>query len=1236
MLSNILSTGRTATQVFDRDPNDNYWDFRQGNTLSNTAIITVAPGYSLTKTPNTPTFAAVGQVVSYSYVVTNIGSVPIRNLSLSDNKIGSVSCNKTVILSVNAGQTPDSATCTATYTITQADFDAERVTNIASAVGTPDYGTLGGLTATATVTGPTIAPAITLAKTSPLTAFGAVGTTVPYSFRVTNSGNATLTNVVVTDPRVPGLSCTIASMAPAATQTCTANYTVTQADMDAFGAGTNLINTASVTSRDPKNTARTATSTVSLPGPTPVLTMFLDKTTSATAYATVGQVLPYQILVRNTGNVTWPAAPTVTDSKTTVTCPAGAVAPGAAITCSANYTVTQADLDAGSLLNTASGTITVTGRTATATDAVTLNATRTTAFTLDKHLTAASPTSFSATGVSLAYAYDLVNRGNVTLNAVAVTDNKTTVSCPATTIAPGATLTCTATYATTQADLNAGSVTNTASATATAAGTAATVISNSDNVTVPAVQQPALSMTKTAPTLTALQFTVGRVVTYSYTVTNSGNVDLIAGNQLRITDNKIGTLNCGSGIFLRATNRTCTANYTLTAADVLAGVVSNTATSESGATTSNQVTAAIAPTVSPGLTLAKTASPASVAATSDVISYTFTVTNSGNTQIIRAAQPISISDPMLASVSCAAQPALLNPGASFACTASYSPTQAQLDAGQVNNTATASFQYNATTNITSPSSTATVAVVETPSLSLDKTGPANFTAVGQVLSYGFAVRNTGNTTLTSTTVTDPRIPGLACTLTSIAPGVTRSCTGSYIVTQADMDAGVVNNTATAQGATAAGGSASASDTVAVPVSAAVLLKSATFAKLANRTTFTAVGDSIIYTMRVTNTGAQTLRNITVTDVLDTSYNCALPVLLPGAVNNTCTMTHLVTQAEFDAGQVVNTASAASSDFTTLTSSRTVTGPARTSSFSLVKAASGPYTTAGDAVSFTFTVRNTGNTTLSNLTVTDAFFSPALSCPIASLAPGASNATCTANYTVTQTDVDRGQITNTASASGSAPAGVTAPPSRTSTVVVAGPSRAPSVQITKTPSPSSYAAVGSTVTYSFSVTNTGNVSLGGLTVSDTALGFSCNLANLAPGATATTCTGGAPPLSASRVMTQADVDSGNYTNTARVIGQSLIAGTAVSDTDTVTVLGPAQTPTISLAKTSNLAGNFDRVGQLVPYNYTITNTGNITLTGAFSVVDDKIASVSCPSVPAAGVALAALWSAPGPIPSARPI
>ena len=59
---------------------------------------------------------------------------------------------------------------------------------------------------------------------------------------VTNTGNVTLTAVGVTDP-LPGLSavtCPVATLAPAASTTCTATYTVTQADLDAGS----IVNTA--------------------------------------------------------------------------------------------------------------------------------------------------------------------------------------------------------------------------------------------------------------------------------------------------------------------------------------------------------------------------------------------------------------------------------------------------------------------------------------------------------------------------------------------------------------------------------------------------------------------------------------------------------------------------------------------------------------------------------------------------------------------------------------------------------------------------------------------------------------------------------------------------------------------------------------------------------------------------------------------------------------------------------
>ena len=70
-------------------------------------------------------------------------------------------------------------------------------------------------------------------------------------------------------------------------------------------------------------------------------------------YDAVGDVIDYSYLVTNTGNVTLAGPVTVTDDKATVTCPAGGLAPGASMTCTASYTITQADLDAGSVTNIA-------------------------------------------------------------------------------------------------------------------------------------------------------------------------------------------------------------------------------------------------------------------------------------------------------------------------------------------------------------------------------------------------------------------------------------------------------------------------------------------------------------------------------------------------------------------------------------------------------------------------------------------------------------------------------------------------------------------------------------------------------------------------------------------------------------------------------------------------------------------------------------------------------------------
>ena len=74
------------------------------------------------------------------------------------------------------------------------------------------------------------------------------------------------------------------------------------------------------------------------------------------------------------------------------------------------------------------------------------------------------------------------------------------------------------------------------------------------------------------------------------------------------------------------------------------------------------------------------------------------------------------------------------------------------------------------------------------------------------------------------------------------------------------------------------------------------------------------------------------------------------------------------------------------------------------------------------ISYTYLVKNTGNVTLTTVSVTDPMSGlSTIMCASPTLAPNAQE-TCTATYTTTQTDVDRGSITNTGTATGTPPTG----------------------------------------------------------------------------------------------------------------------------------------------------------------------------------------------------------------------
>lgn len=96
-----------------------------------------------------------------------------------------------------------------------------------------------------------------------------------------------------------------------------------------------------------------------------------------------------------------------------------------------------------------------------------------------------------------------------------------------------------------------------------------------------------------------------------------------------------------------------------------------------------------------------------------------------------------------------------------------------------------------------------------------------------------------------------------------------------------------------------------------------------------------------------------------------------------------------------------------------------------------------------------------------------------------LEPGQS-VVATATYVLTQADVDLGTVTNTASVVGTDPNNNT--PTANADASVAVPA-APQISLTKTPTVPAGAGVGDTVSYAFTATNTGNVTLREVAITD---------------------------------------------------------------------------------------------------------------------------------------------------------
>ena len=855
----------------------------------------------------------------------------------------------------------------------------------------------------------------------------------------------------------------------------------------------------------------------------------------------------------------------------------------------------------------------------------------------------------------MTWTYVVKNTGDVELTNVGVTDNVLgAITCPASTLAVGATMTCTATGAATTDQY-----TNTGTATGISPN-GQTVSDSDDSHYFGKGIEAAIDIEKATngddtdvgpgPSVTA-----GAPVEWTYVVQNTGNVDL---TNILISDNLRGNI-CEQAALAVGESLTCTSNgegqvgqyenVGRVTADFVAGAggsvededLSHYLGLESGraeidiekATNGEVADSAPGPDVVVG----------------GAIDWTYVVTNTGDVSLAS----ISVTDDQLGPITCPGD--TLAMGASMTCTANGTAT-----AGQYVNTGTATGTA-ADGEVASDTDESHYLGLDpqTAAISIDTTtngqdGPS--LTVGNAVTWTYVVTNTGNIEL-AIGVTDS-VAGVVVTCppdTSLAAGASMTCTATgTVVDTAGLPGGAYTNTGSATGTAAGGISATASDASSY-TSVTAIGPGITIEKATNGVDADAepgptleVGDAITWTYVVTNNSSVILSPVTVTDDQGVVVTCPTTALGPagspaGLDTMTCIGTGTVT-----AGAYVNVGTATGTTPTgsniTDTDPSHYTGVAPAVSIVIEKStddangnpqdadtAPGPTLSAGtpptvppDTVTWTYDVTNDGGAPLTNVTVTDNDGGVTIICPGGILGPTAPPFAAGASFTCTATGVAvQGQYQNRATATGDhAPSGQTVTDSDLSHYFVPTPA-APSIRLEKSTngadadSPNGLDVPqipqGQSVSWTYDVTNTGGVDLFFVTVTEDRLGSVCTLTGsginglefLAPNDTAScTATGLAqvgPYDNTGTVTAQAGLQTGAPTVTATDMSHYVDLGPVTIDVEKATNGNDADSTPLPLS-----------VGDAVAWSYVVTNTSGEALTNV-AVTDDREGVITCPLV-----------------------
>ncbi|NCW47606.1 MAG: DUF11 domain-containing protein [Actinobacteria bacterium] len=545
-----------------------------------------APSMTLLKKTNGVDSAEVpvGDSVTWTYLVTNTGNVAIDSVVVTDNLVSEITCPK------NTLAIAETMTCSATGVADKGYYEnigTARANFQGTVVSAEDSSEYYGIEAK-----------ISIQKTTNGQDGGTIIylTPIEWQYLVTNTGNVTLSNIVVVDDKGLTVVCPFTSLAQGEAMTCTASGLA--------GIG-NYSNIGSVTASYGSLLA-SANDTSSYFGANPVLTLKKFTNGEEAPYIRVGDPVNWTYLVTNTGNVTVSGISVVDDQGVTVTCPKSVLEISEAMTCTGSGTAT---LGWYRNLGTVNGTFEQTN--VSAQDSSTYFG-YTVSITVDKRTNGSDNPTISA-GSPVVWTYQVKNNSNVAVDTLTVVDDQgVSVTCPKTSLEPTEEIQCTA-----SGTAIAGPYTNIATATAFYG----TMMVQATDASSYFGAAGSIDVLKTPDTQTV---TAGGSVTFTITVSNTGNIPL---SNIVVTDplspdcdRIFATLQVAEVVSF-----TCTKTLVQTSFTNVVTVSASTGTS----TISDSDSAEINVDILPDISLTKTANPKTVPATGGPVDYTLRISNIG-------------------------------------------------------------------------------------------------------------------------------------------------------------------------------------------------------------------------------------------------------------------------------------------------------------------------------------------------------------------------------------------------------------------------------------------------------------------------------------------------------------------------------------------------------------------------------------------------------------------------------